>query len=447
MKWGIGAALLSGALLAVSRDTGQFGWLVLVAPVPLLVFALRAPKAFLVFGLAFIAGLIGEAGPIWFYGRVLPLIYGLAVYQALVFALVVVFMRGLYHRLSPAAAVIGFAAMTAAIEYLYGLVSPNGSFGALGYTLVDVLPLLQTASLAGIAGLSFLAAVIPAGLAVLCLKPRDMATLAAWGVPVVLALVYGFWQLAQPPGPSVKIALLSDDRYAGRIYDHPEANGEIAAAFNAQIMQAAAQKPAAIVLPEKMLAAGTQLTSNSVIVAGLHGPVKGGRLNIAALYEGANTRFYLKKRMVPGLEAEYRPGHAELATDIGGQPGGIAICKDMDFASDLRLYGKRDVALMLVQAWDFDRDRYLHGRMAVVRGVENGFSLARSASQGLMTLSDSKGRIIAEKRTIKGPSMLVGDLPTGKGHTLYSPISDVFAQIMVVMWLGLLGLLMWRRKT
>ncbi|HTM79722.1 hypothetical protein [Asticcacaulis sp.] len=445
--WGIVAALLSGALLAVSRDTGQFGWLVLVAPVPLLVYAVRAPKAWPVFGLALIAGLMGEAGPVWFYGRVLPLIYGLAVYQALVFALAVLFMRGLYRRISPAVAVLGFAAMTAAIEYLYGLVSPNGSFGALGYAMVDVVPLLQTASLAGIAGLSFLAAIIPAGLAVLCLRPRDVTALAVWALPVVAALVYGFWQLAQPSGLSLRIALLSDDRYAGRIYDHPEAGPEISAAFTAQIAQATAQKPAAIVIPEKMLATGTQLTSDSVIVAGLDGPVKGGRLNIAALYEGANVRLYLKKRMVPGLEAEYVRGHAELITPIDGQRVGIAICKDMDFASDLRLYGKRDVALMLVPAWDFDRDAYLHGRMAVVRSVENGFSLARSASQGLMTLNDSKGRIIAEKRTVKGPSMLVGDLPMGSGHTLYSRIGDLFAQGGLALWLGLLGLLIWRPKT
>ncbi len=444
--WGIGAALLSGALLAASRDTGQFGWLVLVAPVPLLVYALYAPRAWVVFGLAFTAGLMGEAGPMWFYGRVLPLIYGLAVYQALVFALAVVLLRGLYHRVSPAAAVLGFAAMTAAIEYLYGMVSPNGSFGALGYTMVDVLPLLQTASLAGVAGLSFLAAIIPAGLAVLCLRPRDMSALAVWAVPVVAALVFGFWQLAQPSGPSLRIALLSDDRYAGRIYDHPEANAELAADFASQIAEAAGQKPAAIVIPEKMLATGTKLTSDSVIVAGLDGPApQGGRLNVAALYEGAATRFYLKKRMVPGLEGEYQRGHDELVTSIDGQSVGIAICKDMDFASDLRLYGKRDVGLMLVPAWDFDRDAYLHGRMAVVRSVENGFSLARSASQGLMTLNDSKGRIIAEKRTIKVPSMLVGDLPTGHGHTLYSRIGDAFAQAMMVLWVGLLALLIWRR--
>ncbi|MCR6658644.1 MAG: hypothetical protein NVV72_04600 [Asticcacaulis sp.] len=446
MKWGIVAALLSGVLLAVSRDTGQFGWLVLVAPVPLLVYALRVSKAFLVFGLAFLAGLMGEAGPIWFYGRVLPLIYGLAVYQALVFALAVLFMRGLYQRVSPAAAVLGFATMTAAIEYLYGLVSPNGSFGALGYTMVDVLPLLQTASLAGIAGLSFLAAIIPAGLAVLCLRSRDVMALAVWAVPVLAALVYGFWQLSQPSGPSLRIALLSDDRYAGRIYDHPEAGPEIAAAFTAQIAQATAQKPAAIVIPEKMLATGAQLTSDSVIVAGLDSLVKGGRLNVAALYEGANMRFYLKKRMVPGLEAEYLPGHSELITHIDGQAIGVAICKDMDFASDLRLYGKRDVALMLVPAWDFDRDAYLHGRMAVVRSVENGFSLVRSASQGLMTLNDSKGRIIAEKRTTNGPSMLIGDLPMGHGGTVYSWLGDIFAQGILALWVGLFGLMIWRWK-
>ena len=123
----------------------------------------------------------------------------------------------------------------------------------------------------------------------------------------------------------------------------------------------------------------------------------------------------------------------------------------MDFAQDLRLYGRRDVDLMLVPAWDFDRDAYLHGRMAVVRGVENGFALARSASQGLMTLSDAHGRIVAERRTTQrgtmaGPALLVGDLPTGRGSTVYSRIGDVFAQAAVAAWLGLLALLVWRRK-
>lgn len=447
---GLAAALLSGALLAISRDTGQFGWLVLVAPIPLLVYALRAPRMGHVALLAFAVGLLGEAGPMWFYGRVLPLIYGMAAYQALMFMLTVLFMRALHRRCPAGLAVLGFAAMAAATEYLYGLAAPNGSFGALGYALVDVAPLLQTASLAGVAGLTFLAAAIPAGLATLWVKPRDTMAALAWSMPVLAALVYGAWQLAQPSGPALRIALLSDDRHAGRVPRDPAAGPEIAAAFARQVANVASHGPAAIVLPEKMLAAGARLAPppGSVIVAGLDGPAPhGGRLNIAALYAaGAADRMYLKKRMVPGLEAQYVSGSAELVARIGGSDVGVAICKDMDFAPDLRRYGRRDVGLMLVPAWDFDRDAYLHGRMAVVRSVENGFALARSASQGLMTLSDANGRIVAERRTVLGPSMLVGDVPTGRGGTVYSRVGDVFAQAMVALWLALLALLALRHK-
>ena len=447
-RWHILTALLCGAVLAISRDTGQFGWLALAAFVPLLVMALRAPRPRDVALLLFVPAWMAEAGPMWFYGQLLPMVYGLAVAQALVFMLAALFMRALYRRFPAGVAPLGFAAMLAAIDYLHGLVSPNGSFFALGYTLVDVVPLLQTASLAGVAGLSFLAAVIPAGLAVLYVKPRDLSGTLAWSVPALAALAYGVWQLAQPAGPTVRIALLSDDRYAGRVLNHPEAAPEVAAAFARQVAAAAAHAPAAIVVPEKILAAGTVLAppAGSVVVAGLDGPApQGGRLNIAALYRpGAPVDTYLKKRMVPGYEADYVRGTGELVTRLGDVHAGIAICKDMDFAQDLRLYGRRDVGLMLVPAWDFDRDAYLHGRMAVVRGVENGFAVARSASQGLMTLSDAHGRIVAERRTAHDPGILVGDLPTGRGGTVDSRIGDVFAQVAVAAWLVLLALLAWR---
>ncbi|MFS2215508.1 hypothetical protein ACCD08_13465 [Telluria sp. Tellsp104] len=447
-RWHILTALLCGAVLAISRDTGQFGWLALAACVPLLVLALRAPRPRDVALLLFVPAWMGEAGPMWFYGRLLPMVYGLAVAQALVFMLAALFMRALYRRFPTGVAPLGFAAMLAAIDYLHSLVSPNGSFFALGYTLVDVVPLLQTAALAGVAGLSFLAAVIPAGLAVLYVRPRDLSGTLAWSVPVLAALAYGVWQLVQPAGPAVRIALLSDDRYAGHVFNHPEAAPEVAAAFARQIAAAAAHAPSAIVVPEKILAAGTVLAppAGSVVVAGLDGPApQGGRLNIAALYRpGTPVDTYLKKRMVPGYEADYVRGAGELVTRLGDVHAGIAICKDMDFAQDLRLYGRRDVGLMLVPAWDFDRDAYLHGRMAVVRGVENGFAVARSASQGLMTLSDAHGRVVAERRTAHAPGMLVGDLPTGRGRTVYSRIGDVFAQVAVAAWLVLLALLAWR---
>mgnify|MGYP001599809927 CR=1 FL=1 len=63
-----------------------------------------------------------------------------------------------------------------------------------------------------------------------------------------------------------------------------------------------------------------------------------------------------------------------------------------------------------------------------------------------MPAAKPDGRIVAERRTTRGPGMLVSDLPTGRGGTVYSRIGDVFAQVVVAVWLGLLALLVWRRK-
>jgi apolipoprotein N-acyltransferase len=440
--WGLLSALLSGAILAVSRDTGHLGWFVLIGPVPLLIYAARAQHPWRLFGLALLTGVMAEAGPMVYYGKVLPLIYAIAIFQGLLFALTVLFFRSLYNR-NPATAVLGFGAMTAGSEYLYAVVSPNGSFGALGYALVDVLPLLQTASLGGVPLLSFLAALIPAGLAVAILLPRNTLAWAAWAVPTLAAVVFGLWQMAQPQGPKARVALLTDDRYAGRIYREPQLNAEISSTFTAQIDAVTEDKPQFIILPEKILQSAEGLKPNSTtLVAGTDEPVEGGRLNAARVYApDAAPRLYLKQRMIPGLEAEYKRGTEPLVFDGIG----VAICKDMDFAPVLRRYGQTGAKILLVPAWDFEKDARLHGRMAVVRGVENGFAIARSASQGLMTISDAHGRILAERASAREPRHLVADISAGKGGTLYTRFGDVFAWLALALWSRLLLLLL-RRK-
>ncbi|MDR6802567.1 hypothetical protein [Asticcacaulis solisilvae] len=430
-RWGVLAALISGGLLAVSRDTGHWGALVLVAPVPLLLHTLTTRHGLSLFGLAFVAGLMGEAGPMLFYGKVLPLIYAIAAFQALLFAATVLFARWL--RATSWQFVLGYASMTAGSEYLVSLVSPNGSFGALGYALVDVLPLLQVASVGGVPGLSSIAAVIPAGLAVVILYPKQIGGWLAWGTPTVAALVYGVVALAQPQGQNVRIALLSNDHHAGWRFKSVEAPA-IARQYADEIRALSPDRPAYAVLPEKIFVEGKGAASVApmfqavadetgiAVVVGYDEFIDGRQVNSARLYApGKPVKTYLKRRMVPGLEREFSPGPGPL---IVGDTG-IAICKDMDFAPMIRGYG--GAKLLLAPAWDFRGDARLHGRMAVVRGVENGFALARSASEGLMTLSDAKGRIIADQPSADGPRKLVGDLPLGPGATLYSRIGDLFA--------------------
>jgi apolipoprotein N-acyltransferase len=437
---GMIAALASGTILAVSRDTGHLGFLVLVGPVPLLLHVLGERRVLNTFVLAYLVGLMAEAGPLYFYGGIIPMVYGIVALQALFFALSVLLMWTLYPR-SPTLAVFAYAAATGAIELLYSYVSPNGSFGALGYALVDVLPLLQIASLAGVAGLSFLAAIIPAGIATLIRRPTDYLATSAWILPVLAALLFGFWRLAQPDGEAIRVALLSNDEFAGVATDEPDRNEAIVANFRQNIEQVASQRPAYIVTPEKMFLptpefARLSVKLNTRIVAGIDRPLGNGqRSNTAELTRpDLSALTYDKHYLIPGLEGEYVPGKDLVSVDRIG----IAICKDMDFPRFLRTYRSRHIGLLLVPAWDFVSDAKLHGKMAIVRGVENGFAVARTASHGLLTLSDSRGRVIAEASSAKGQGNLVGAVPLGTGDTFYASNGDAFGWSLVIVCGGFL---------
>ena len=91
---------------------------------------------------------------------------------------------------------------------------------------------------------------------------------------------------------------------------------------------------------------------------------------------------YDKHHLLPGVEPE-KPGHKR--EPYQASRWGLQICKDMDFPKLSRQYAAEGANLMLVPAWDFNLDRWLHARMAVLRAVENGFALARSARNGLLT--------------------------------------------------------------
>lgn len=117
----------------------------------------------------------------------------------------------------------------------------------------------------------------------------------------------------------------------------------------------------------------------------------------------------------------------------------MEICKDMDFPGIIRRDAARGVRLMGVPAGDFGKDAWLHGRMAVMRGVEDGFALVRAANDGLVTASDAEGRVTASKMdTPSGLTAIIADLPLGPGPTLYTRIGNTFPWLCVAL-LPLLG--------
>src|SRR5262249_53099967 len=113
-----------------------------------------------------------------------------------------------------------------------------------------------------------------------------------------------------------------------------------------------------------------------------------------------------------------------------GQPWGVAICKDLDFTEPARSYGRDGVGLMLAPAWDFRVDGFWHGHIAVMRAVEDGFSLVRAARRGVLTVADDRGRIVSETASNAGTfTTRTANVRAGHDHTVFLLLGDWFGWI------------------
>jgi len=452
-RFGVVATLLTGALFLASLDIGPFGPLVLIAPVAVLVTALSAPRWRGVAAAAFVARLIGAIGLVWAYHDVLPpaaLVFWILV-QAALFTLIVLATRWIARGAPAWAALLAFPLLSTAVEFLFGQVSPHGSFGAIGTALVDVLPLLQLASLGGLAALAFCAGLFAMACALAIAHPPAWRTLLVLGAaPILLAAAFGFWRLSEPYDVQKRIAFIAIDPISGRAA--PDADPvEVVRAYTTAVRGLAGGADF-VLLPEAVFKTSPasraaietpfQDAANRMgapLVAGFDAALDDGqKANTALLFTpGASSpQRYIKRRLIPGLDVDYVTGSSAF---VDGTTG-IAICKDLDFPAMIREYGERGVTLMLAPSWDFGTDGRLHARMAVVRGVENGFALARAATDGRLTLSDRTGRIVAETVTRgDAPTVLTAEVGLRGGGTLYTRIGDVFAWIVVAAAVALVG--------
>jgi apolipoprotein N-acyltransferase len=128
----------------------------------------------------------------------------------------------------------------------------------------------------------------------------------------------------------------------------------------------------------------------------------------------------------------------------------MAICKDMDFPRTIRSDAQAGIRLMATPANDFVLDDWMHARQSIMRGVENGFAVARSATNGIETISDARGQVLARARVASsGLTAIRAEVPLGPGMTPYVRFGDVFAWVAVVATVGLgaAAVAGWRRSS
>jgi apolipoprotein N-acyltransferase len=454
-------AALSGLLMffsmglagTVSPGPGVLWAVALVAPVPALWFAFRAEHGWAAFLAAFAASVLGTCNILPAYAGTLPLaILAPAILTpALGFALAVTAARFVFLRVAPISAVVAFACLWTGFDYLLSL-GPNGAASSPAYAQVGMPWMLQIASVFGLWGITFVAGVFAAALALFAAtRERTMAVLAA-GI-LVLNLGYGAYRLATAPErPAVAVGLAADDRLVPLRFKEDETGAlEAVKAYAAAGRDLVQQQVSLIVFPERVAVLKPEWrgivdaeletlahVGHTAVVMGFDDRAP-PRRNAALYYfaNGAAPVGYAKRHLIPGLESVFEPGKKSFMTS---DFTGVAVCKDMDFPASLRAEAILQPSLYAVPAWDFGKDGPWHARLAVLRGVENGFAVARAANNGLLTVSDAYGRIIAAKSTAEGGMVtLRAEVARGPGRTPYAGIGDGLAYIALAMSLLLLG--------
>ncbi|MGC2546498.1 MAG: nitrilase-related carbon-nitrogen hydrolase [Silvibacterium sp.] len=458
----IAAFILSDAAWFYGTGLHPYWILTWLAPLPILLAAPRLSRG-TIYAAAFFGFAIGGLN-VWSYGHdvAVPLWLALVavIVPALVFAGIVLIHRRFILRGQLVRAAFALPVLWTAFEYLLEFKSPHSTWGNFGYTQMNLLPLIQIASITGIWAISFTVFLFAGTVAAFFAPSRThkgtVAIIAATFYITVFG--YGAYRLhTAPAAPSVKAGLISDDT-AHPLFPDGQQTVALAQAYASKIPAMVAQGAQVIVLPEKIgriedsdvaqvdaiFEQAARQNHATIFASFQHQP----NLHQARLYSpnGTLEALYEKHHMLPAFEGYLLPGTTRVIVDRPSGKWGTEICKDMDFPLLSRQYGNDGAGLMLVPAWDFVVDGWLHSRMAILRGVESGFSIARSAKQGFLSVSDIRGRVLAQQSSNANPgsptapfSILIASVPVRNQPTFYARTGNWFAWLDLILAAALLA--------
>jgi apolipoprotein N-acyltransferase len=472
--------MLSGALHALALQP-PLGWvLAWMALVPLLVVATRAaPRRVAVAAMAYVFTLLFIDVPPWLtpavgrYFHFAPPRDTLAValatgLVALVSGIPLALALALRRRNARPLGVLFPAALWAVWEPLRALIPPCFPVSMLATSQADVLPVLQIASLTGVAGITALVAAGNAALAgivpVASTRRRPWAALA---LVAALAGAAGWWgnaRLARVPldaaAPAVRVLLVD-----GAAATAAESTLERYLAVTAAHVD---PPPDLIVWPESALPidlerdadAWTRLRAfvdahGTALVTGAAGraPSESGWLEQYNSVHVFRPRYamqtYHKRLLVPFAEswpallgappAGLEPvaaGSALLVAETASARFGPLVCFEITDAASARTLAARGAGFIVnVNNDAYWGDAAPHVVWARIRAVESGLPVARGTNGGTSAVFDPVGRIVATARSAGEPTVLAALVPAPI-DTVYVRTGEVFLPLCLLVVLA-----------
>ncbi|MBW7454072.1 apolipoprotein N-acyltransferase [Paenibacillus sepulcri] len=427
--------------------SGDYGWLAWFAPLPIMVIGPGLSGRFLFMGsvLSYWSGSMSWWKAESFVVSV-PFFLGYHLLFALVFALIMVWVR-------KTTIVWLFPIGWTAFEFVVALFSPQGTWGNLAYTQTDYLFLMQNASISGIYGIVFLVCLFPACIAYL-LRQRDWNRARSMRASILILSIlaaagWGTFRIQTPHAEEAVRVGLTASNYTVPFEESIDSgkNTAFIKEYVNHVAQLADQGAKLVVLPEKLVFVASadqqemeeifskSASDNQVFLeVGVKLKQEDGIYNKSWIFspDGKKIVDYDKIHLVSGLEDGFVAGHETARFNGFNRRIGTVICKDMDFPGTIREYGREHVGMLLVPAWDWEGSERIHSRMAIVRGIENGFAVVRPSKEGLVTVSDRYGRILAEQSTFDyKDASVVADVPVSPLKTLYSRWGDWFGWLIL----------------
>ncbi len=451
---------------------GHFWYLLWVAPVPILLMSVRV-KGTTAFLIAYIAYTIGRLSWFNYLHQVSSLSFAiiLTLFLPLLFSLVLIATRKIVLISQSWLSVFALPVLFTASEFIMLNTSPDGSSSSMAYTQMNCLPIIQVASVTGILGITFIAHFIPSAIAVgwqYRFQKKKFFPLVAVSLSLIIVVfLFGMIRLQTTnQGASFKAGLVMLDEQYHDFSKHPDFQKSIqVTSYYAKEISRLADSGAQIILaPERAININTDINNEALsilamiakqkqvfIVIGYTNFKKEAERNSVLVINsnGDVVVDYNKVHLISGLENRFVPGNSNSMGlfSFHNVPAGVAICKDLDFPDYIQKYGKQNISFIIVPAWDFELDYWLHSRVSILRSVENGFSMIRTARQGSLTISDCYGRVTNEANGANGKAIsLLGSISLQHKDTFYTRFGDWFGMIDFIAAIAFIMFIIIRTK-
>jgi apolipoprotein N-acyltransferase len=404
--------------------------------------------------------------PLLVFGAALGISYALLI---LVDRVLVARLPG--HGLASFASTLVFPLLVTAEEFLLLNKFPYGSIGSWAYAQSSSLLLMQMISLTGLWGLTFLTMWFASTVNWAWERGFSWPTIrggaAIYASCLLLVLVFGSLRLGflMPPTGTVRVHMITAE---GQNFDSMHytiypllkkdraAYRQLTTSTYAATLEAITREAQAgaqiIVLPETAVV-GVQEDLDAFL----------GRVKQIAVHENvyvalgawmADTNMQEVRLIVVDPSGEIVLNHLKYAYGMGlplsqvelqtvdtpyGRLSGV-MCGDLNIPGVVRQAGHKNVDILLVPGTEEPGTGVWHARMAAFRAVENGFSMVRSAVEGISLATDPYGRPLAAVDYFKANDrVMVVQVPTQGTQTVFGATGDWFGWLMVIGFVSLAG--------